>query len=222
MSAHAILPIKERLIRLNQQESRSLFEQLLTCRTSAQIHQALSAFQARLELNDKESSIRMKGYCSQVLLQRLSHNPAGQVDARRNQISVYNNSFIKPVAPAFSISSRIPGVEVTLRPSRFWLRDKHPARMTDLADWFSADQFFRELQHFRISAKLVWRPTAWHRETRQLRLSSSSKDKSATAGTPYLPIWCFLSQAPQKKQSHLLREYDIQGTKIPNLQFVVK
>ncbi|MFC5652159.1 phosphoenolpyruvate--protein phosphotransferase [Paenibacillus solisilvae] len=57
MSAHAILPIKERLIRLNQKDSRSVFDEILKCRTSAQIHQVLSAFQARMELNDKESSI---------------------------------------------------------------------------------------------------------------------------------------------------------------------
>ncbi|BBH19604.1 phosphoenolpyruvate-protein phosphotransferase [Paenibacillus baekrokdamisoli] len=57
MSAHAILPIKERLIRLNQQDSRSLFEQLLQCRTSEQIHKELSVFQSKLDILDKASSL---------------------------------------------------------------------------------------------------------------------------------------------------------------------
>ncbi|GGD65363.1 phosphoenolpyruvate--protein phosphotransferase [Paenibacillus nasutitermitis] len=44
MSAHAILPIKERLLCLKQQDSRSLFQELLTCRTSLRIHEMLAAF----------------------------------------------------------------------------------------------------------------------------------------------------------------------------------
>lgn len=37
MSAHSILPVKERLLALRQQECRSLFNRLLQCRTSAEI-----------------------------------------------------------------------------------------------------------------------------------------------------------------------------------------
>ncbi|MCQ6560395.1 phosphoenolpyruvate--protein phosphotransferase [Paenibacillus mendelii] len=49
MSAHAILPIKERLLSLRQQDSRSLFEELLKCRTSAAIHETVRAFQQQFE-----------------------------------------------------------------------------------------------------------------------------------------------------------------------------
>ncbi|RAP78081.1 phosphoenolpyruvate--protein phosphotransferase [Paenibacillus montanisoli] len=45
MSAHAILPVKERLLTLKQQDARSLFDQLLRCSTSAQIHELLAASQ---------------------------------------------------------------------------------------------------------------------------------------------------------------------------------
>ena len=41
MSAHSILPVKERLLSLRQQESRELFERILGCRTSAEIHELL-------------------------------------------------------------------------------------------------------------------------------------------------------------------------------------
>ncbi|WP_219837764.1 phosphoenolpyruvate--protein phosphotransferase [Paenibacillus sp. R14(2021)] len=45
MSAHSILPVKERLLTLKQQESRDLFNSLLSCRTSSQIHEKLRAVQ---------------------------------------------------------------------------------------------------------------------------------------------------------------------------------
>ncbi|WP_308634529.1 phosphoenolpyruvate--protein phosphotransferase [Paenibacillus silvisoli] len=41
MSAHALLPVKERLLTLKQQDARGLFDQLLRCSTSAQIHELL-------------------------------------------------------------------------------------------------------------------------------------------------------------------------------------
>ncbi|NBD26388.1 phosphoenolpyruvate--protein phosphotransferase [Paenibacillus glycinis] len=41
MSAHSILPVKERLLSLRQQESRELFDRILGCRTSAEIHELL-------------------------------------------------------------------------------------------------------------------------------------------------------------------------------------
>jgi phosphotransferase system enzyme I (PtsI) len=45
MSAHAILPIKERLLCLKQEVSRSMFAKLLKCKTSESIHEMLAAFQ---------------------------------------------------------------------------------------------------------------------------------------------------------------------------------
>lgn len=38
MSAHSLLPVKERLLSLSQQESREIFDRLMACRTSAEIH----------------------------------------------------------------------------------------------------------------------------------------------------------------------------------------
>ncbi|QYR23659.1 phosphoenolpyruvate--protein phosphotransferase [Paenibacillus sp. sptzw28] len=55
MSAHAILPIKERLLCLKQQASRSMFEKLLKCKTSKSIHEMLAAFQ-----NDQSSDMDVK------------------------------------------------------------------------------------------------------------------------------------------------------------------
>ncbi|SFS61024.1 phosphoenolpyruvate--protein phosphotransferase [Paenibacillus sp. BC26] len=45
MSAHAILPVKERLLSLKQEECRALFDELLRCRTSAEIHELLAVSQ---------------------------------------------------------------------------------------------------------------------------------------------------------------------------------
>ncbi|MBP3961161.1 phosphoenolpyruvate--protein phosphotransferase [Paenibacillus lignilyticus] len=45
MSAHAILPVKERLLSLKQEECRALFDELLRCRTSAEIHELLDVSQ---------------------------------------------------------------------------------------------------------------------------------------------------------------------------------
>lgn len=42
MSSNAILPIKERLLRLKQEDSRSTFDELLACRTSKEIHEVLA------------------------------------------------------------------------------------------------------------------------------------------------------------------------------------
>lgn len=42
MSSNAILPIKERLLCLKQEDSRSIFKQLLACRTSKDIHELLA------------------------------------------------------------------------------------------------------------------------------------------------------------------------------------
>ncbi|MBM7563558.1 phosphoenolpyruvate--protein phosphotransferase [Paenibacillus sacheonensis] len=39
MSSHSLLPVKERLLSLRQQESRDLFERLMRCKTSAEIHE---------------------------------------------------------------------------------------------------------------------------------------------------------------------------------------
>ncbi|SFI28967.1 phosphotransferase system, enzyme I, PtsI [Paenibacillus sp. UNC496MF] len=41
MSAHSILPVKERLLSLRQQDSRDNFDRILGCRTSAEIHELL-------------------------------------------------------------------------------------------------------------------------------------------------------------------------------------
>ncbi|MFC4810001.1 phosphoenolpyruvate--protein phosphotransferase [Paenibacillus sp. GCM10023250] len=42
MSAHSILPVKERLLSLRQQDSRDSFERILACRTSTDIHELLN------------------------------------------------------------------------------------------------------------------------------------------------------------------------------------
>jgi phosphotransferase system enzyme I (PtsI) len=44
MSANAILPVKERLLSMNQKDSLALFGQLMECRTSGQIHELLGRF----------------------------------------------------------------------------------------------------------------------------------------------------------------------------------
>ncbi|UVI27875.1 phosphoenolpyruvate--protein phosphotransferase [Paenibacillus spongiae] len=54
MSAHAILPIKERLLSLRQQDSRSLFDDLMQCRTSAEIHESLNAFHRQFDMGSEQ------------------------------------------------------------------------------------------------------------------------------------------------------------------------
>ncbi|MGG4035155.1 phosphoenolpyruvate--protein phosphotransferase [Paenibacillus cisolokensis] len=53
MSAHSILPVKERLLRTKQSASRELLPELLNCRTSREIHQLLQKF---MEGVDKEQA----------------------------------------------------------------------------------------------------------------------------------------------------------------------
>jgi len=61
MSAHAILPIKERLLNLQQHDSQALFEQLLSCRTSSEIRLALKVFNARLNQKVEEEPAFREG-----------------------------------------------------------------------------------------------------------------------------------------------------------------
>lgn len=49
MSGHAILELKERLLRTCQEESRELFAELLRCRTSVDIHDKLKAYDASIQ-----------------------------------------------------------------------------------------------------------------------------------------------------------------------------
>ncbi|MBD3918097.1 phosphoenolpyruvate--protein phosphotransferase [Paenibacillus sp. PR3] len=49
MSGHAILELKERLLRTCQQESQELFAELLRCRTSVDIHDKLKAYDASIQ-----------------------------------------------------------------------------------------------------------------------------------------------------------------------------
>lgn len=49
MSGHAILELKERLLHTCQNESRELFAELLRCRTSADIHDKLKAYDASVQ-----------------------------------------------------------------------------------------------------------------------------------------------------------------------------
>ncbi|MBW7457545.1 phosphoenolpyruvate--protein phosphotransferase [Paenibacillus sepulcri] len=57
MSPHAILPIKERLLSLTQQDSRSLFSEILTCRTSRSIHEMLASFQSMQQSGGNQGSM---------------------------------------------------------------------------------------------------------------------------------------------------------------------
>ncbi|MBB3114420.1 phosphotransferase system enzyme I (PtsI) [Paenibacillus phyllosphaerae] len=56
MSAHALLPIKERLICMKQQNSRRLFEELLSCRTSDAVKALLHDFGKLIERESRQPS----------------------------------------------------------------------------------------------------------------------------------------------------------------------
>ncbi|MFD2116176.1 phosphoenolpyruvate--protein phosphotransferase [Paenibacillus yanchengensis] len=49
MSAHSILPVKNRLLYTSQQESKAIMEQMLACRTSEEIKAILSSFQVVID-----------------------------------------------------------------------------------------------------------------------------------------------------------------------------
>ncbi|SEM74951.1 phosphoenolpyruvate--protein phosphotransferase [Paenibacillus sp. OV219] len=58
MSAQAILPVKEKLLTLTQQASREVFDRILACRTSEQIHDILSPLAMKAEGENKQAAER--------------------------------------------------------------------------------------------------------------------------------------------------------------------
>ncbi|AZN42112.1 phosphoenolpyruvate--protein phosphotransferase [Paenibacillus albus] len=58
MSAQAILPVKEKLLTLTQQASREVFDRIMACRTSAQIHEILSPQPVKAERENEQLAER--------------------------------------------------------------------------------------------------------------------------------------------------------------------